>query len=60
MVLRDVDFQTKLEDLYRKVDLAELIKLIDLDHLTERTKYPDKGAANLGIDLSRLRELQNG
>jgi hypothetical protein len=55
--LKDVDFQTKLEDLYRRVDLAELIKLIDLDRLTERTKYPDKGAANLGIDLSKVEGL---
>jgi hypothetical protein len=55
--LKDVDFQAKLEDLYRRVDLAELIKLIDLDRLTERIKYPDKGAANLGIDLSKVEGL---
>src|SRR5262249_26257470 len=31
--IKDTDFQAKLEDLYKKVDLAELIALIDLDRL---------------------------
>lgn len=52
--LKDIDFQAKLEDLYRHVDLAELIKLIDLDRLTSTTKLPERGAANLGIDLSKV------
>src|SRR5437870_11964474 len=34
--LKDIDFQTKLEELYQRVDLAELIKLIDLDGLSKR------------------------
>jgi hypothetical protein len=55
--LKDIEFQTKLEDLYKKVDLPELIKLIDLDRLTQRVKYPDRGAANLGIDLGKVQGL---
>src|SRR6476469_3686019 len=52
--LKDTDFQAKLEELYRRVDLPELIKLIELDRLTKNLKYPAKGAANLGIDLSKV------
>ncbi len=55
--LPDIEFQAKLEELYRRVDLAELIKLVDLDRLTAGVKYPDKGAANLGIDLSKVEGL---
>jgi hypothetical protein len=55
--LKDVDFQTKLEDLYKKVDLPELIKLIELDRLTKNLKYPDKGTRSLGIDLSKVEGL---
>jgi hypothetical protein len=52
--LADVEFQAKLEELYRRVNLPELIKLIDLDRLTKNLKYPAKGAANLGFDLSKV------
>lgn len=55
--LKDTDFQAKLEELYRKVDLQELIKLVQLDRLAEKAKYPEKGAANLGIDLSKVEGL---
>ncbi len=55
--LKDVEFQAKLEELYRKVDLPELLKLIDLDGLTRKVKYPNQGAANLGIDLSKVEGL---
>src|ERR1051326_6546851 len=47
----------KLEDLYKHVDLEELIRLIDLDRLTKDLEYPEKGAANLGIDLSNVEGL---
>jgi hypothetical protein len=55
--LKDVDFQAKLEDLYRRVDLAELLKLVDLDRVARTVKYPDRGAANLGVDLSQVEGL---
>jgi hypothetical protein len=55
--LKDVDFQKKLEELYAKVDLAELIKLVDLDRLAKGLKYPAKGARSLGIDLSKVEGL---
>jgi hypothetical protein len=55
--LKDIEFQTKLEELYKRVDLPELIRLIDLDGLTRKVKYPNHGAANLGIDLSKVEGL---
>jgi hypothetical protein len=55
--LKDTDFQAKLEELYRRVDLAELVKLLDLDRLSRNVKYPVRGAASLGIDLAQVEGL---
>lgn len=55
--VKDTDFQAKLEELYKRVDLPELVKLIDLERLTAKVKYPAKGAANLGIDLTKVEGL---
>ena len=55
--VKDIDFQAKLEELYRRVDLPGLIKLIDLDRLAKDLKYPAKGARNLGVDLSKVEGL---
>jgi hypothetical protein len=55
--LKDTDFQAKLEDLYKRVDLAELLKLLDFDRLVRDAKLPDNGAANLGLDLSKVEGL---
>jgi hypothetical protein len=52
--VKDTDWQTKIEELYKRCDLPELIKLIDLDRLTKDVKLPDNGAASLGIDLSKV------
>lgn len=52
--LKDLDFQAKLEELYQRVDLAELMKFLDLDRLSARVRYPERGAASLGIDLSKV------
>ena len=56
--LKDLDFQAKLEDLYRTVNLPDLLKFIDLDRLTAKVKYPAKGAASLGVDLSKVEGLE--
>lgn len=55
--LKDIDFQAKLEELYKKVDLAELIKFVELDRLTKDVKYPAKGTASLGFDVSKVEGL---
>jgi hypothetical protein len=55
--LKDVDFQAKLEELYKKVDLAELCGLLDLDRISRTVAFPEHGAANLGIDLGKVEGL---
>jgi hypothetical protein len=55
--IKDIDFQAKLEDLYKKVDLTELVKLVDLDRVEKSVKYPELGAANLGVDLNKIEGL---
>jgi hypothetical protein len=55
--LKDVDFQAKLEELYKKVDLAELCGLLELDRVSRTVKYPERGAASVGIDLSKVEGL---
>src|SRR5437867_3344862 len=55
--LKDTEFQGKLEELYRRVDLPELLKLLDLDRLARTVKLPERGAANLGIDLRKVEGL---
>jgi hypothetical protein len=55
--LKDVDFQARLEALYQRVDLAELVRFVDLDRLAERVKYPSRGAASVGLDLSKVEGL---
>jgi hypothetical protein len=55
--LKDVDFQAKLEELYRRVDLPELLRFLDLDRVSQTVKYPARGAANLGVDLGKIEGL---
>lgn len=55
--LTDLEFQAKMEDLYRRVDLKELTQLVKLDEIEKTAKLPDNGAANPGIDLSKVEGL---
>jgi hypothetical protein len=55
--LTDLEFQTKMEDLYKRVDLKALCGLIKLDEVEKKTKLPDNGAANLGFDLNKVEGL---
>lgn len=55
--LKDLEFQAKMEELYKRVDLAELVALVDLDRVAKSVKFPAHGAANLGIDLGKVEGL---
>jgi hypothetical protein len=55
--LTDLEFQTKMEELYKKVDLAELVKLVKLDDIEKTKKLPDNGAGNYGIDFGKIQGL---
>ena len=48
--LTDVQFQERMEALYRRVDLPALCRLIRLDEV-ERRKLPENGALSAGFDL---------
>src|SRR5262245_35749122 len=51
--LTDLEFQTKMEDLYKRVDLAALCTLIKLDQV-EKKPLPDSGALSAGFDLTKV------
>src|SRR5215207_412546 len=55
--LKDTVFQAKMEELYKKVDLAELVKFIELDKIAARVKLPDNGAFSAGFDLAKVEGL---
>jgi len=55
--LTDLEFQAKMEDLYKRVDLAALCSVIKLDEVEKTKKLPDSGAGNYGFDLSRVEGL---
>src|SRR4051812_36218499 len=42
--LKDVAFQAKLAELYHKVDLPELLGLVELDRVSRTVKFPERGA----------------
>ena len=55
--LKDTEFQSKLEELYKWVDLAELLTLLDFDKLARSVKLPDNGVHSAGIDLRKVEGL---
>jgi hypothetical protein len=55
--IKDIDWQAKVESLSQRVDLTDLVQLLDLDRVAQSVKYPAKGAASLGIDLSKVEGL---
>ena len=55
--LKDVEFQAKMEELYKKVDLPTLLQFVDLDKIAERTKLPDNGAFSAGFSLDKVEGL---
>lgn len=55
--MKDVEFQKKLEELYKKIDLGSLVKFVELDKIQERSKLPDNGAFSATFDLSQVEGL---
>jgi hypothetical protein len=55
--IKDLDFQAKLEALDKRVDLPELLRLVDLDRMAKRVRFPDHGAASVGFDLRKVEGL---
>jgi hypothetical protein len=55
--LTDLEFQSKMEELYKRVDLKALCGLVKLDEIERTKKLPDNGALNAGFDLSKVEGL---
>ncbi len=55
--VRDVEFQESLERLYRRVDLASLLRTIDFDRLAAGSNFPARGARSLPVDFSHVHGL---
>lgn len=55
--LKDTEFQAKMEELYRHVNLPELLQLLDLEKIARMTRLPDNGPASVGIDLRKVEGL---
>jgi hypothetical protein len=55
--LTDVEFQTKMEELYKRVDLKALCGLVKLDEIEKTKKLPENGALNAGFDLTKVEGL---
>jgi hypothetical protein len=55
--LKDVEFQRALEHLYKRVDLAGLLKTLDFDRLAAGVSFPAKGAKSLPVDFSHVSGL---
>ena len=55
--LTDLEFQTKMEELYNRVDLTSLAKLVKLDDIEKSKPLPENGAGNYGVDLSKVQGL---
>lgn len=57
--LKDIEFQAKLEELYKKVDLPSLLQFVELDKIAEKIKLPDSGAFSAAFNLSQVEGLRN-
>jgi hypothetical protein len=55
--LKDTEFQAKMEELFTKVDLPELLTFIDLNALEAKVKPPANGALSASFDLSKVEGL---
>lgn len=55
--LKDVEFQAKMEGLFRKVDLEELLQFVDLSNIERTVSLPDNGASSTDFDLSKVEGL---
>jgi hypothetical protein len=60
--LQQIEWQAKIEELYRKVELKELLALIDFEELTNRVKLLDQGAQSLrfSFDTPEPKEFSFG
>ena len=55
--LRQIEWQTAVEELFAKVEFADLLRLIDFDRLTKNLKLVDNGARSLRFKFPKVEGL---
>ncbi|MBI1904000.1 MAG: hypothetical protein HYS13_23105 [Planctomycetia bacterium] len=55
--IKQTDWQAKIEELYGKVDVNDLLKLIDFDKLAAGVELPDNGAKSLRVPFPKIEGL---
>jgi hypothetical protein len=52
--LKQIEWQKKIEELFARVDLAELLRMVDFDKLTANLKLIDNGALSLRFQFHEV------
>jgi hypothetical protein len=52
--LTQLEWQKKIEELYARADVADLLKLIDFDKLTKKLEFVDHGARNVPFKFPQV------
>src|SRR6267154_5506249 len=52
--LKQVEWQKKIEELYKKADVADFLRLIDFDKLTHNLELVDTGARSLAVKFPQI------
>jgi len=55
--LKQTEWQTKVEELYAKVDVKDVLRLIDFERLTKNVKLVDQGARSIGFSFPEVEGL---
>lgn len=55
--LKQVEWQRQIEALFSKVDLPDLLRLIDFDRLTKNLKFVDNGARSIRFRFPKIEGL---
>src|SRR6516162_7035874 len=52
--LEQVEWQKKIEELYKKADVADFLRLIDFDRLTHNLELADNGTRSLTVKFPKV------
>ena len=55
--IKQVDWQKQVDALFGRIELPELLKLVDFDKLAAGTKFLDKGARSLNFQFPKIEGL---
>ena len=55
--LKQVDWQKQIEQLFKQVDLPDLLRMVDFDRLTKNLKFVDNGARSVRFKFPKVEGL---